>query len=511
MNKREIPATGPGKTLIVLLLYFVLTNLYSLFIVFTGLPLSLIAFSVWPILIMPHIYSRRVTYLLIIMNSTQMFLAILFPGGQMLTGLTDIAKNGIFTVITGAVVSALISEVSFRFRIRHIRLTKELKRAKEKAEDAARAKSAFLANMSHEIRTPISGIIGVSDMLRNERLTPRQNELMDIINDSSDVLLHIVNNILDYSKIEAGKLVLADEPFSLERFFNKVIRNFELLATAKDLELMSNIPEDLPEVVVGDRYRFRQILTNLIANAIKYTNDGFVALNVVCKTSDKKAMLSVTVKDTGIGIPDSQLDSLFVPFEQGDSSYKKAAEGTGLGLAITKVLVEEMGGSISVSSHVNKSTSFTVQLTFPISFETQGYVEGDTPEKLPNSESYNILLAEDNKVNQLYLTHFLDKEGYLVTVVENGKDALEYATSKRYDAILMDIQMPIMSGLEATDGIRKHEEKYALPRTPILALTASVTEHDRSRILDAGIDHFCPKPVDMRALMTTLQRALSQL
>lgn len=498
-----IPKTSIRKTLVLLVCYLGLISLFRLVVVSLGLPRSLIAYSIWPLLILPHIYSRKVVYTLLSVNLSLMILIMLEQG---------VIPNAIASIFSSGIMIAIISEITFRFRQKQQDLNSNLREATTQATKADEAKGMFLANMSHEIRTPISGIIGVTDMLRSEKLTERQMELLNIVADSSDVLLHIVNNILDYSKIEAGKLILTQEPISLDRLFSKVLRNFEIMAHAKGLELTSIIPDDLPESVIGDRYRFRQILTNLIANAIKYTEDGSVSLMVKQTQFDDSVEIEVTVTDTGIGIEKEKQSSLFSPFEQGDSSYKKSAEGTGLGLAITKVLTETMNGSISVISEKSVGSSFSVTIPFQLTLDLPENIQTNAPVESRSyleDDKYNILIAEDNKVNQLYLVHFLEKEGYNITIAVNGQEAVDHIKSKQFDAILMDIQMPVLSGLDATSQIRAFEETTSRPYTPIFALTASVTEHDRNRILSAGIDHFCPKPVDMRALLASLKRVLT--
>jgi len=497
---RVIGTTSIKITLLMMLLFLLLIGTIRVIIKIADLPPSLTSLTIWLVLLTPYAFSRRVTYSLVLMITSITDIMIYKSSG--------LNMNALITTTASGIMVAIMAEVGFRFRSRQLNMAKELREAREIAEKADQAKGSFLANMSHEIRTPISGIIGVIEMLQSENITTRQHDLLAMAADSSDVLLNIVNNILDYSKIEAGKLELANEPFIPDRLFEKVARNFSLMAENKGILFSSSIADDLPEYVEGDRYRLRQILTNLISNAIKYTDKGTVHFSVTAQKRASFTSFSISVSDTGLGIPESALQKLFTPFEQGDSSYRKSAQGTGLGLSITKYLVEMMHGDIAVESHEGKGSQFTVTIDLPMVDAPETSEETRT-QSIQAGLQGTVLLAEDNRVNQVYLVHFLEKAGFRVKLAENGVEAVNLAKKQRFDAILMDIQMPLMGGIEATSEIRNHEEIRSLGRTPIFALTASATEHDRSTILSSGIDHFFPKPLDMRSLLHKLQRVIS--
>ena len=439
MKKQAITPTSVKKTLLILVLYYLFMSITRVIIVTLGLHPSLASLTLWPTLLAAFFYSRKVSYSLLIMTEAVMIGSIIHFNP---TDNTVAIQQTLFS----AIMIAIISEVTFKTRIHQFTLNQELREAKEAADKAGQAKGIFLANMSHEIRTPISGIIGITQMFKSEKLSQEQNEMLSMIQDSSDVLLNLVNNILDYSKIEAGKLKLHEEAFSPYHFFEKVGKNCTILAESKGLSAVISVPDNLPNQVLGDRYRFRQILTNLISNATKFTEKGSVSLKVTSETIDNRLNLDIVVADTGCGIPEETQERLFQPFEQGDSSYQKSAEGTGLGLSIVKLLTTEMGGEISVFSRVGFGSEFRVLLSFPILPSTSEPIHVDTSLVTLNpddhvycAEPMNILLAEDNRVNQLYLTRFLEKAGFTITLVENGLDALNKAKAERFHAILMDI------------------------------------------------------------------------
>ncbi len=503
---KAIKTTSLPVTILIVGAYLLFTMGLRIFAKSFDLPPSLAQLTIWLVLLTPFAFSRRVAYSMAFFN-VLLSLTMIYKSQYSHGGPNVINPNAFLTTTVSGIMVAIIAEVTFRYRAHQIKLIAALQEARDRAERADLAKGSFLANMSHEIRTPISGIIGVIEMIRSENITPRQDELLAMAADSSDVLLNIVNNVLDYSKIEAGKLELANEPFNPSHLFEKVARNFALMAENKSIYFTSSIPDDLPEYVEGDRYRFRQILTNLISNAIKYTDSGAVSFTVTSKIVGESVSFTMAVSDTGMGIPKFAQEKLFTPFEQGDNSYRKSAQGTGLGLSITKFIIEKMNGDIMVQSHENEGSIFTIIIDFPLSNHKES-LENKHRVITNHAIQGTLLLAEDNKVNQLYLVHFLEKAGFNIKLAENGAEAVELAKAQQFDAILMDIQMPIMSGIEATARIRSHEDDRSLARTPILALTASATEHDRATILSSGIDHFCPKPVDMRSLLSKLQKII---
>jgi PAS domain S-box-containing protein len=395
-----------------------------------------------------------------------------------------------------------------------IRTESALREAKELAEHAAKSKSEFLANMSHEIRTPMNGIIGLTQLALNQ---PSTQEVRNYLNKallSSQNLLGILNDILDFSKIEADRMEIEKTPFDLDVLLDNLRNLFEIRARAKELDFSIDVPAGIPRNLIGDALRLQQILANLLSNAIKFTEHGGVFLTVSLKQcTDTQALLSFSVKDTGIGITEADKDKLFQPFSQVDGSITRRFGGTGLGLAISHKLLAMMDGHFFVDSQPGLGTTFFFDLPLAISDTGKprltrhrnnlhaGLLANELSDLGYSIRGKRILIVEDNEVNQQVVKEFLKLSGIVVDLANNGKEALEKIEQQSFDAVLMDIQMPIMGGIEATQEIRRNQRHAKLP---IIALSAGVTYTERENCLSHGMNDFVSKPINPEELISTL-------
>ncbi|MFC7409904.1 PAS domain-containing hybrid sensor histidine kinase/response regulator [Hydrogenophaga atypica] len=377
---------------------------------------------------------------------------------------------------------------------------RELRIARDAAEATSLAKGAFLANMSHEIRTPMNGIIGMSQLALEAPSDNERREHMLIVKQSAESLLDIINDILDFSKIEAGKLALEQVPFDLRASVELGLHALRMRAQEKGLVLTCRVDQALPRQVVGDPTRLRQVLVNLIGNAIKFTARGEVVLDIGWGPAMATGiLLRFTVRDTGIGIAPDKLESIFDAFSQADTSTTRQYGGTGLGLTITQRLVTLMGGQLRVQSQTGQGTTFDVLLPMGLSDAeaTAAPVKGPQAVDAPHiAASLRVLLVEDHPVNQKLAKHLLQRWGHQVTLAHNGQEALDaVGAGQPFDLLLMDMQMPVMDGIEATRHIRTLEALKGWPAVPIIAMTANAMQGDRDDCLAAGMNDYLSKPM----------------
>lgn len=392
----------------------------------------------------------------------------------------------------------------------------QMREAKEAAESANRSKGQFLANMSHEIRTPMNAIVGMTRIALESELTSDQRDCLEAVRTSADALLEIINDILDFSKIEAGKLDLESIPFSISDVLDDTLTVFSWRAREKGLELSVRRDADVPEILLGDPGRLRQILVNLIGNGIKFTERGEVKASVApTRNVDGRdtIRLQFAVRDTGIGIPADKQDAIFRAFEQADGSTTRKYGGTGLGLAITQHLVELMGGRLQVESRSGEGSTFHFTAVFgrAVPDALPAPVPIATPAISPSTtlKSLEVLLVEDGALNRKLAIRLLEKKGHRVTIACNGKEALAALERQSFDVVLMDLQMPEMGGLEATYIVRRRE-KGTGRRVPIVAMTSHALRGDEERCLQAGMDGYVSKPIEPARLWEVIDSVLGQ-
>ena len=425
---------------------------------------------------------------------------------------TDVLLNGsVFKNEAGKVLGAVIvaRDITLLKKIEKelieakvfAELTTEIaKEERSKAENAMQAKQHFLSNMSHEIRTPLNAIIGFTKVISKTSLSEKQQEYVSAIKTSGDTLIVLINDILDLAKVDAGKMTFEQEPFEMAVSISAMLHLFDTKIQEKNLLLVKEYDEKIPHLLLGDSVRLNQIILNLVSNAVKFTLKGTITVSVRLLNEDEEtAYIEIAVTDTGIGIPENKIATIFENFQQATSGTSRLYGGTGLGLAIVKQLVEMQGGNISVESKIEEGTRFGVKLSF-----TKTQIERKATKEIVEFEkdikNVRVLVAEDIPLNQLLMRTLLDDFGFVFDIAGNGIIAIEKLKAKSYDIILMDLQMPEMNGFEATEYIRNKMNS----KIPIIALTADVTTVDLAKCKSVGMDDYISKPVDERLLYSKI-------
>ncbi len=388
---------------------------------------------------------------------------------------------------------------------KRVKAQQEVVKAKEIALASSQTKSEFLANMSHEIRTPMNGVLGMLQLVRETHLNKEQQGYINTALCAGESLLNLINDILDFSKIEAGKIELTEEPFSLQPLLTSITDSFYNLLNEKNLSMSFTVHNQVPEEMIADSSRLRQILINLLSNAVKFTDKGNISIETTLHPGDrcKSSQLHFKISDEGIGISKEFSPHLFKPFVQADGSSSRKHRGTGLGLSIVSKLVKEMEGSVQIESTTDKGTTVYFDIKVQLMVDPKTKYKETTHPDTPSLAPMHILIVEDEKINAMVVTAMLEKLGQTVTLATNGEAAIALANTKRFDCILMDIQMPDMDGVETTKIIRNNSSGACFD-IPIIALTAHAMKGDRERFLNAGMNDYLTKPVAIEEIQELL-------
>ena len=433
---------------------------------------------------------------------------------EMTLGLLSIILLNCANTIEASTLNMKVREHNEALETKIEERTRQLDIEKSRAEAASVAKSNFLATMSHEIRTPMNGVLGMAQVLATTTLTEEQQLYVDTILDSGNSLLLVINDILDFSKIEAGKMLLENTAFNLSQVTKDVVNLFENKASEKNILLLSNIDDSCPIELKGDSLRIKQVLQNLVSNAIKFTSQGAVKINISgSKICEDSASLMINITDSGIGIDQVSQENLFSDFTQVDSSTTRKFGGTGLGLAICKQLITLMKGEIGVKSQPDKGATFwfTLNLDINNTIQNEQLANQDSSDQEQTPLVGKVLLVEDNAVNQIVAKAILEKFGLSPDVANDGLEAVQKIQNKQFDLVLMDCQMPILDGFDATKKIRRLEsENKDRQHLPIVALTANAHDKDKERCLAVGMDNYLSKPIVKKDLYYVLSQYLAK-